>query len=67
MMIPVNKNFKTSFLLSENDFFLYKKNKKIKKTARLILKKTNGIASKVINAPRIAVKPQIKTMRCNKR
>ena len=39
----------------------------IKKTANPILKKTNGIASIVIKAPKIAVKPQIKTIRCNNR
>ncbi len=36
-------------------------------TAKPILKNTKGIASIVIKAPSIAVKPQIKTMRCNNR
>ena len=67
MIIPVIKNFRMPSLSNKNDFFLYKKNKKIKKTANPILKKTSGIASKEINAPKIAVNPQIKTMRCNRR
>lgn len=39
----------------------------INSTAKPILKKTKGIASMVINAPRMAVNPQIKTMRCSKK
>ncbi len=35
----------------------------INTTANVILKKTNGIASIVIKAPRMAVKPQINTIK----
>jgi hypothetical protein len=67
IIIPVHKNFKTPFLSTLNDFFFIRKYITIKSTASPILKNTRGIASKVISAPRIAVKPQIKTMRCKSR
>lgn len=37
------------------------------KTAIDILHHTNGSASKEIKAPKIAVKPQINTIKCSKR
>ena len=64
MIIPVNKNLVNPFLSTLKDFFFTKKYMAIKATANINLKKTNGIASMVINAPKMAVKPQIKTMRC---
>lgn len=63
MIIPVIRNLINPFLSTKKDFFLIKKNNKMNKTAKLILKNTKGIASIVMSAPKIAVKPQIKTIK----
>ena len=57
------KNLNNDFLSNLSDFFLYKKQKAINKEANDILNHTNGIASIDINFPKIAVNPQMKTMR----
>ena len=61
--IPDSKNLNNDFLSSSNDFFLIKKQAAIKKEANSILNQTNGMASIDINFPKMAVKPQIKTIK----
>jgi hypothetical protein len=63
MIIPVSINFHIDLLSMENDFFLIKKYTAIKTTASNILYQTKGIASIEISAPKIAVNPQIKTIK----
>ena len=65
--IPVIANFKSPFLSMVKDFLLTKKYKAIKTEASNILNQTKGIASMVMRAPKIAVKPQIKTIKCRRR
>lgn len=65
MMIPVIKNSKIALLVILKDFFFIKKYTVIKMTAIPILYQTNGIASIEIKAPKIAVNPQMKTIKCN--
>lgn len=63
IIIPVNKNLKIPLVSALNDFFLTIKYSAIKTTAKDILYQTNGTESRLINAPNIAVKPQIKTIK----
>jgi hypothetical protein len=65
IITPVIKNLTRPFLSTLKDFFLKRKYITINITAKDILYQTNGIVSRLINAPIIAVNPQIKTMRCN--
>ena len=62
---PTPSKPKKSFLLIENNCFLYakKSNKAIK--AISILYHTKWIASSVINLPNMPVIPKIRTIRCN--
>ena len=61
----VNKNLKIPLVSTLNDFFLTIKYNAIKTTAKDILYQTNGTESRLIKAPKIAVKPQIKTIKCS--
>lgn len=63
MINPASKNLRMSFLEMLLFIFFNLMYKKIKKTANNILNQTSGKASKEISAPKMAVKPQIKTMR----
>ena len=65
IIIPVNKNLKIPLVSTLNDFFLTIKYNAIKTTAKDILYQTNGTESRLIKAPKIAVKPQIKTIKCS--
>ena len=65
IIIPVNKNLRIPFVSTLNDFFFIIKYSIIKITAKDILYQTKGTASKFIKAPKIAVKPQIKTIKCS--
>lgn len=60
---PANRNANTVFLGIFVFIFLNLIYIKIKTTAKDILHQTKGKASKEIKAPKIAVKPQIKTIR----
>lgn len=64
---PTVTNFKNDLELNRNDFFLIliKIAKKI--AAKDILYQTKKSDCTVIKAPKIAVKPQIKTMKCKLR
>ena len=64
IIIPERKNFNNVFLSNRNDFFLMTKYKAIKIDANSILYQTKGIASIEINAPKMAVNPQMNTIRC---
>ena len=65
IITPVTKNLKIPLASTLNDFFFKIKYSTIKITAKDILYQTNGTASKLIKAPKIAVNPQIKTIKCN--
>ena len=61
---PPNINLSAVLGSIFSDFFLNKKYSKIKTEANNMRYQTNGMASMLIKAPKIAVKPQMKTMRC---
>jgi hypothetical protein len=63
--IPVKKNLAIAIQSTLNDFLFTRKYRTIKTIAKDILYQTKGMASRLINAPRIAVKPQVKTIRCS--
>ncbi|GFD74501.1 hypothetical protein KUL156_58510 [Alteromonas sp. KUL156] len=64
IITPEMANLINAFFSTLNDFFLIKKYKAIKPTANNILNQTKGTASIDINAPKIAVNPQINTIKC---
>jgi hypothetical protein len=49
---------------TRSTFFLYPINNKMKKDAKNILYHTIGMASTEINAPKTAVNPHMKTIKC---
>jgi hypothetical protein len=61
---PTKLNFKRVFRETFNCTFLTTINNKTKKAPNNILYQTNEIAFIDINAPNIAVKPQINTIKC---
>ena len=67
IMIPESKNFSIAFLSILNFFFRMIKYIAINIEANNILYHTNGIASIEMSFPKIAVNPQMKTMKCIKR
>lgn len=60
---PTKTNLKNSFGGTTNDFFLNKIKKNKKAPAKSILYQTKASALMDINAPNIAVNPQIKTIK----
>ena len=65
--IPEKKNRNSPLASTAKDFFRIRKYTAVKIDAKNILYQTKGIASIEISAPKIAVKPQINIMRCNKK
>ena len=64
MMQPAAKNRAITSGDARKGIFLKTKYRAIIAAAKLIRNQTKGKASSVIKAPRMAVNPQIKTMRC---
>ncbi len=64
IIIPETANFSKAFVSILNDIFRIKKYTAIKPTANNIRYQTSGTASIDINAPKIAVNPHIKTIKC---
>lgn len=64
---PTNVNLDKTFGETLNDFFLILIKQARKTAAKNILYQTKKSDSIVINAPKIAVKPQIKTIECKLR
>jgi len=60
---PTKINFKNDFKGILNDIFLNAINKAKNSPAKNIRNQTNASAEMVISAPRMAVKPQIKTIK----
>jgi hypothetical protein len=63
MSNPTKINFKKDFSGILNDFFLNTRKIPRKNAAKNILYQTKALAVMVIRAPRMAVKPQIKTIK----
>ncbi len=63
IMIPVKINLNKAFASIDTFLFFMIKYPNIKMDANDILNQTNGMASIEIKAPKIAVKPHIKTIK----
>lgn len=63
IMIPVKINLNKAFVSIDTFLFFMIKYPNIKMDANAILNQTNGMASIEIKAPKIAVKPHIKTIK----
>ena len=64
---PTIMNFTNDFGATLNDFFFTARKMAIKAAAKNILYQTKNSECMVIKAPKIAVKPQIKTIKCKLR